>query len=110
MSWHDWAEYTPPDSLTPDGAPFAAEIVPFEPIPQQIKRLLSDLPLLADDKRYIDAQCKRLGLNSQRRELLLQQYRQKWEQAAALEPIDFRQDNASRRAANLWLLDLEADR
>ena len=62
---------------------------------------LADLPLLADDWRFLH---KRTRYRDNEAELVAG-YRQHWIRAAAAEPVEFRQANAGRRAANSWLLD-----
>lgn len=66
-----------------------------------LDELQRDLPLLADDKVWLAA--KLAFIPRARRHVLLLEYRDRWIQSAALEPVDHKQDNAGRHAANSWI-------
>ena len=62
---------------------------------------LDDLPLLPEDQAFIR---KRTRYRDDEDELIAG-YREQWTRAATEEPLNFRQANAGRRAANRWLLE-----
>ena len=67
---------------------------------------LSNLPLLREDRRFIQAR-----IHYRRdRDRLLSEYAKHWKQAADAEPVEHRQANAGRRAANKWLREITGGR
>ena len=83
-----------------------AEIISFEPLESQLERLLAELTLLKGDREHIAKQCQERKFSSRQRLDAITEYRQQWERAAGREPLAHRKDNAGRRAANLWLLEV----
>ena len=65
---------------------------------------LDNLPLLREDWLFVR---QRIRYRDDAADLVAG-YRQRWIRAAAAEPVEFRQANAGRRAANTWLLDQTA--
>ena len=63
---------------------------------------LADLPLLPDDRRFIQKQLFRIP--RQQHDAVLAEYRRVWLTTAEAEGDENRRDNQGRRAANLYLL------
>ncbi len=81
-----------------------AKVAPFESVAAQIQRVLGELALLSDDRRFIEQRLRELGLPANGRESLLLEYQIRWESAAAVELVEVKRDNSGRYAANLWLV------
>ena len=81
-----------------------AELFPKRKQPPEPDMLssLADLPLLADDRRFI--QQRLFSIPAQQHETVLTEYRRVWLDAAETETDENRRDNQGRRAANLYLL------
>lgn len=62
---------------------------------------LDDLPLLPEDRAFIRNRTRYRDDEDE----LIAGYRKQWIRAATEEPLNFRQANAGRRAANRWLLE-----
>lgn len=62
---------------------------------------LAGLPLLREDRAYIERQLARLP--DRDRHGLLMEYRSRWLVAADADPSEVRRDNAGRHAANTWI-------
>lgn len=82
--------------------------------PQEIKKILPplaliaemliDLPLVPDDRRFIENLLRRIRPDTRRDALL--QYREIWKAAADGELKVHRKANAGRRSANTWIREL----
>ena len=70
--------------------------------PTQAPAPLEGLPLLREDWQFIKARTR----FRRDRDDLLDEYRRRWIEAAAAEPVEFRRANIGRRAANEWLREL----
>ncbi|MHB1608972.1 MAG: hypothetical protein ACYCXX_10145 [Acidiferrobacter thiooxydans] len=62
---------------------------------------LADLPLLADDRRFVERQVRYLSQTNKARILVL--YRMVWTRAQVREHDVIKKDNAGRRQANIFL-------
>ena len=69
-----------------------------EPVPEQTTGPLHELALLRGDWEFIERRTR-----GRHRQALLNEYARRWNEAAALEPVEFRKANAGRFAANTWL-------
>lgn len=66
-----------------------------------LDELHRDLPLLADDIAWLTA--KLTFIPRAKRHVLLLEYHDRWTKSAALEPIEYKKENAGRFAANSWI-------
>ncbi|MCG5504699.1 hypothetical protein [Ectothiorhodospira variabilis] len=62
---------------------------------------LAGLPLLPEDWTFVQARTQ----GRPDRDRLLREYRRRWLEASAAEPVPHKRDNRGRRAANLWLME-----
>lgn len=99
--WRDGYEPHCTDDYLRAFALGVAERLEREPTKSSAAGPLDDLPLLRDDRIFIR---KRTRYQANE-DGLIAGYREQWIRAAASEPSSFRQANAGRRAANLWLLE-----
>ena len=68
--------------------------------PGEYIKLLAPCEVLPDDIKFLEKNLPELKAH---RTMMLERYRQIWEQAAAAEALPHKKQNAGRSAANIWL-------